>query len=62
MKSKIVSESIGLVLGFILGGTIGLGTIIIILGVAPMMEYLEKPCDNLFDKLSENNKSVLNIN
>ena len=62
MKSKIISESIGLILGFILGGTIGLGTIIILLGIAPIMEYLEKPCDNLFDKLTENDKAILNIN
>ena len=57
MTSKITSESIGLVLGLILGGTIGIGTIIIILAIAPMMEYLEKPCNNIFDKLSKKSES-----
>ena len=57
MQSKIISESIGLILGFMLGGTIGIGTIIIIVGISPMMEYLEKPCNNIFDKLSKKSES-----
>ena len=57
MQSKIISESIGLILGFMLGGTIGIGTIIIIVGISPMMEYLEKPCNNMFDKLSKKSES-----
>ena len=56
MTSKITSESIGLVLGFMLGGTIGLGTIIIILAIGPMIQYLQKPCNNIFDKLSKKTK------
>ena len=56
MISKITSESIGLVLGFILGGTIGLGTIIIIVAIGPMIQYLQKPCNNIFDKLSKKTK------
>ncbi|WP_296646600.1 YczE/YyaS/YitT family protein [Romboutsia sp. 13368] len=66
MTSKITSESIGLVLGFILGGTIGVGTIIIILAIGPMIQYLQKPCNNIFDKLSNkvksNSKSVTSLN
>ena len=53
MMSKITSESIGLVLGFILGGTIGIGTIIIILAIGPMIQYLQKPCNYVFCKLSQ---------
>lgn len=53
MASKITSESIGLVLGFILGGTIGIGTIIIILAIGPMLQVLQKPCNHAFCKLSE---------
>lgn len=53
MASKITSESIGLVLGFILGGTIGIGTIIIILAIGPMLQVLQKPCNYVFCKLSE---------
>ena len=56
MTSKITSESIGLVLGVILGGTIGIGTIIIILAIAPMMQYLQNPCNSIFDKLSKKTK------
>jgi len=62
MTSKITSESIGLVLGFMLGGTIGIGTIIIILAIGPMIQFLQKPCNNIFDKLSKkvesNSKSI----
>ncbi|HJG96007.1 MAG TPA: hypothetical protein K8V90_02770 [Romboutsia timonensis] len=53
MASKITSESIGLVLGFILGGTIGIGTIIIILAIGPMIQYLQNPCNYVFCKLSQ---------
>ena len=58
MASKITSESIGLVLGFILGGTIGFGTIIIIVSIGPMIQYLQKPCNNIFDKLSNQLNTV----
>lgn len=58
MVSKMLSESIGLVLGFILGGTIGLGTIIIILTIGPMIEFLQKPCNSIFNRLSQNSKSI----
>ena len=58
MTSKITSESIGLVLGFMLGGTIGIGTIIIILAIGPMIQYLQKPCNNAFDKLSKKSESM----
>lgn len=58
MASKITSESIGLVLGFILGGTIGFGTIIIIVSIGPMIQYLQKPCNNIFDKLSNQSNTV----
>lgn len=62
MVSKITSESIGLVLGFMLGGTIGVGTIIIILAIGPMIQFLQKPCNDIFDKLSKkvesNSKSI----
>ena len=57
MISKITSESIGLVLGFMLGGTIGFGTIIIILAIGPMIQFLQKPCNNIFDKLSKKSES-----
>ena len=57
MISKITSESIGLVLGFMLGGTIGIGTIIIILAIGPMIQFLQKPCNNIFDKLSKKSES-----
>lgn len=57
MISKITSESIGLVLGFMLGGTIGVGTIIIILAIGPMIQFLQKPCNNIFDKLSKKEES-----
>lgn len=62
MVSKITSESIGLILGFMLGGTIGVGTIIIILAIGPMIQFLQKPCNDIFDKLSKkvesNSKSI----
>jgi uncharacterized membrane protein YczE len=57
MTSKITSESIGLVIGFILGGTIGIGTIIIIVAIGPMIQLLQKPCNNVFDKLSKKEES-----
>ena len=57
MISKITSESIGLVLGFMLGGTIGIGTIIIILAIGPMIQFLQKPCNSIFDKLSKKSES-----
>ena len=57
MTSKITSESIGLVIGFILGGTIGIGTIIIIVAIGPMIQLLQKPCNNVFDKLSKKEQS-----
>ena len=57
MISKITSESIGIVLGFMLGGTIGIGTIIIILAIGPMIQFLQKPCNNIFDKLSKKSES-----
>ena len=53
MISKITSEYIGLVIGFLLGGTIGIGTIIIILAIGPMIQYLQKPFSSVFDKLSK---------
>ncbi len=52
MTAKITSESIGLVLGLILGGTIGLGTLIILLAIGPILQMLQKPCNNLYTKLS----------
>ena len=58
MISKITSESIGLILGLILGGTIGIGTIIILLTIGPMIQYLQNPCNSIFDKLSKKSKSV----
>jgi uncharacterized membrane protein YczE len=57
MTSKITSESIGLVIGFMLGGTIGIGTIIIIVAIGPMIQLLQKPCNNVFDKLSKKEES-----
>ena len=57
MTSKITSESIGLVIGFLLGGTIGIGTIIIIVAIGPMIQLLQKPCNNVFDKLSKKEQS-----
>ena len=57
MTSKITSESIGLVIGFLLGGTIGIGTIIIIVAIGPMIQFLQKPCNNVFDKLSKKEQS-----
>lgn len=57
MTSKITSESIGLVIGFMLGGTIGIGTIIIIVAIGPMIQLLQKPCNNVFDKLSKKEQS-----
>ena len=59
MISKITSESIGLILGLILGGTIGIGTIIIILTIGPMIQYLQNPCNNIFDKLSQKQNQLL---
>lgn len=52
MVSKITSESIGLALGLLLGGGIGIGTLIIVVCVGPMIQYLQKPVSNIFDNLS----------
>ena len=52
MTGKIVSESSGLVIGLLLGGPIGLGSLIIVFAIGPMMQVLHKYTSNLFDKLT----------
>lgn len=52
MTGKIVSESSGLVIGLLLGGPIGLGSLIIVFAIGPMMQVLHKYTSNLFNKLT----------
>ena len=52
MTGKIVSESSGLVIGLLLGGPIGLGSLIIVFAIGPMMQVLHKYTSNLFDKIT----------
>ncbi|RDY24414.1 hypothetical protein CHF27_003400 [Romboutsia maritimum] len=51
MIGKITSESIGFLLAILLGGNVGVGSIIVILAIGPMMQVLQKPCINLYDKI-----------
>ena len=52
MTGKIVSESSGLVIALLLGGPIGLGSLIIVFAIGPMMQVLHKYTKNIFDKLA----------
>ena len=52
MTGKIVSESSGLVIGLLLGGPIGLGSLIIVFAIGPIMQVSHKYTSNLFDKLT----------
>lgn len=52
MTGKIVSESSGLVIALLLGGPIGLGSLIIVFAIGPMMQVLHKYTTNLFNKLA----------
>lgn len=51
MVCKITSESIGFLLAILLGGNVGVGSIIVIVALGPMMQLLQKPCTNLYDRL-----------
>ncbi len=52
MTGKIVSESSGLVIALLLGGPIGLGSLIIVFAIGPMMQVLHKYTTNMFNKLT----------
>lgn len=51
MAGKIVSESSGLIIALLLGGPVGLGSIIIIFTIGPMMQFLHTYSKNVFNKL-----------
>ncbi|MBC5997557.1 hypothetical protein EAI30_09300 [Romboutsia ilealis] len=51
MAGKIVSESSGLIIALLLGGPVGLGSIIIIFTIGPMMQFLHTYSKNIFNKL-----------
>jgi len=52
MTGKIVSESSGLVIALLLGGPIGIGSLIIVFAIGPMMQVLHKYTTNIFNKLT----------
>lgn len=52
MTGKIVSESSGLVIALLLGGPIGLGSLIIVFAIGPMMQVLHKYTTTMFNKLT----------
>ena len=51
MAGKIVSESSGLIIALLLGGPVGLGSIIIIFSIGPMMQFLHTYSKNIFNKI-----------
>lgn len=53
MTSKIVSESSGLIIALLLGGPVGIGSIIIIFTIGPMMQFLHTYSQNAFNKLTK---------
>ena len=52
MTGKIVSESSGLVIALLLGGPIGIGSLILVFAIGPMMQVLHKYTTNIFNKLT----------
>lgn len=52
MTGKIVSECSGLVIALLLGGPVGLGSIIIIFTIGPMMQFLHIYTKKVLEKLT----------
>ncbi|WP_122639203.1 YczE/YyaS/YitT family protein [Romboutsia sp. Marseille-P6047] len=55
MTGKIVSETSGLIIALLLGGPVGVGSIIIIFTIGPMMQFLFTYTKKYFNKLSKSN-------
>ena len=60
MAGKIVSESSGLIIALLLGGPVGLGSIIIIFSIGPMMQFLHTYSKNIFNKIVDTDLDLAN--
>lgn len=60
MAGKIVSECSGLIIALLLGGPVGLGSIIIIFTIGPMMQFLHTYSKNVFNKLIDTDFDLAN--
>ena len=60
MAGKIVSESSGLIIALLLGGPGGLGRIIIIVSIGPMMQFLHTYSKNIFNKIVDTDLDLAN--
>ncbi|MCA1022334.1 membrane protein [Halobacillus litoralis] len=50
-KAKTLTESFALVLALVLGGPIGIGTIVILLGIGPCIQFFDSKANYMMNKL-----------
>ncbi|WP_281659576.1 membrane protein [Halobacillus sp. Cin3] len=50
-KAKTMTESFALVLALVLGGPIGIGTIVILLGIGPCIQFFDSKASYMMNKL-----------
>lgn len=62
MSGKIVSECSGFIIGFLLGGPVGLGSLIIIFTIGPIMQFLYPYSEYFFNKLINKSDITLSKN
>ena len=60
MTGKIISEFSGFLIALLLGGPIGLGSIIIIFTIGPMMQFLHTYSENIFNKIVDEDLNLAN--
>ena len=60
MTGKIISECSGLIIALLLGGPIGIGSIIIIFTIGPMMQFLHTYSKSIFNKIVGEDLNLVN--